>query len=275
MSGSLPWESLILFTCETVPLQPRGMCELTSRVGRRYFGNGSSAAASGYYAQMVYGNKAGVVRRHLREFKARAHIEERLAWLAPAMRQPGRQLRRDDSGGPLGFDTLFRIFLQPSLISCDHAAGHHRGLNGSSETVICPPTCVPERHFQARTATQISVNSDNTNIRTSLRDLCWDGNLIGSIDGVQYLGADLSESPFPSHDRLRTQKLTVHRMTHVPTVAFDHVVHAGELVLLLLEICSFDASDIAHTADNYEGVLQLAANNDSMTVFNSDTLQLL
>ena len=64
-------------------------------------------------------------------------------------------------------------------------------------------------------------------------------------------------------------------MTHVPTVAFDHVVHAGELVLLLLEICSFDASDIARTADDYEGVLQLAANNDSMTVFNSDTLQLL
>ncbi|SCZ88486.1 BZ3500_MvSof-1268-A1-R1_Chr10-2g02975 [Microbotryum saponariae] len=95
-------------------------------------------------------------------------------------------------------------------------AGHYRGKNASQETVICPP-------------------SFNVSNRVSLSELCWDGRLIGSGNPSHYLGADL-----------------MHRLTHVPSVTFGHVVH---------------------TAEGYVESLKLASTNNSLAAFNSDTLQ--
>ncbi|KAM0751349.1 zincin [Meredithblackwellia eburnea MCA 4105] len=142
-----------------------------------YFGNGSSAAASGYYAQIAFGNKFGVL------------------------------LRCDDPDGNCATQTT----------AAGPWAGHWRGKNATQETVICPPTY-------------------NTTNRASLRDLCWDGNKVGGIDGVHYLGADL-----------------LHRMTHIPTVAYDHVLHYAE---------------------EYDEILEFAHEGNPKAVYNSDTLQL-
>ncbi|SCV73681.1 BQ2448_6111 [Microbotryum intermedium] len=111
-------------------------------------------------------------------------------------------------------------------------AGHYRGKNASEETVICPP----------------SFNITN---RVSLSELCWDGRLIGSGNPSHYLGADLSEL-----------SVHLHRLTHIPSVTFNHVIHA-----------EYDRSDSSLSAEDYVESLELASTNNSLAAFNSDTLQ--
>lgn len=92
-----------------------------SRLHSKYFGNASSAAASGFYAQIAYGNKPASVL-----------------------------LRCDNPDGNCNEVTAAGRELISLFARCEEAAdtlpsaawaGHHRGNNATQETVICPPTC--------------------------------------------------------------------------------------------------------------------------------------
>ncbi|GAA5856920.1 hypothetical protein JCM8547_008465 [Rhodosporidiobolus lusitaniae] len=72
--------------------------------------------------------------------------------------------------------------------------------------------------------------------RTHLASLCWDEHKVLDAPPNQWLAVDL-----------------LHRMTHIPSIAYNHV---------------------EHTASTFPDVLQLAHLNDSRTVLNSETLQL-
>ncbi|GAA6043326.1 hypothetical protein JCM8097_001186 [Rhodosporidiobolus ruineniae] len=81
----------------------------------QYFGNSSSATTSGFYAQIRWGNKPGVL---LRCDNPDGNCEQTTAagpWV------PGLTVH---SSSPLSYST----------------AGHWRGKNATLETVICPPT---------------------------------------------------------------------------------------------------------------------------------------
>ncbi|KAK4057023.1 Prenylated Rab acceptor protein 1 [Microbotryomycetes sp. JL221] len=139
-----------------------------------YFGgNASSAAASGFYANIVWGNKPGVLLR---------------------CDNPDGNCEQTTAAGPW--------------------AGHWRGDNATLETVICPPTY---------------------SVRYQLSSLCWDGHEIGNGIASQWLATDL-----------------MHRMTHIPSIHYDHV---------------------HHFADSYPDVLALAASNSTDTVYNQNSFQ--
>ncbi|BGP18417.1 hypothetical protein JCM10213_001664 [Rhodosporidiobolus nylandii] len=142
---------------------------------RTYFGNASSASTSGFYAQMLWANKPGVLL---------------------LCNDPDDNCKQTTAAGPW--------------------AGHWRGSNGTLETVICPPTYTRRLH---------------------LSTLCWDEHKIGVTAPSTWLAADL-----------------LHRMTHIPSIIYDHVVHA---------------------ADDYPDVLALAANNDTAAAFNQNTFHAL
>ncbi|GAA5852204.1 hypothetical protein JCM3766R1_006818 [Sporobolomyces carnicolor] len=139
----------------------------------KYFGNASSATAAGFYAQLLYGNKPGVLFR---------------------CDNPDGNCNEVTAEGPW--------------------AGHHRGRNATEQTVICPPTYTR---------------------RMQLSTLCWDGVEIGSLPPARWLATDF-----------------MHRLIHIPSITYGHISHA---------------------ADSLGGVLELAANNDSMTVSNQNTFQ--
>ncbi|GAA5917928.1 hypothetical protein JCM5296_007000 [Sporobolomyces johnsonii] len=139
----------------------------------KYFGNASSASAAGFYAQLLYGNKPGVLFR---------------------CDNPDGNCDQVTAEGPW--------------------AGHHRGQNATEQTVICPPTYTR---------------------RMQLATLCWDGVEIGSLPPARWLATDF-----------------MHRLIHIPSITYGHIEHA---------------------ADSLGGVLELAANNDSMTVWNQNTYQ--
>ncbi|KAM0790576.1 hypothetical protein ACM66B_004443 [Microbotryomycetes sp. NB124-2] len=140
----------------------------------KYFGNASMAAASGFYASIVWGNKPGVL------------------------------LRCDNPDGNC------------EQVTADGKtwAGHYRGSNATLETVICPRTYTERRR---------------------LNTLCFDGHEIGQGIVAEWLATDL-----------------LHRMTHIPSITYDHVHHA---------------------ADTYPDVIALAASNSSETVYNQNSFQ--
>lgn len=139
----------------------------------KYFGNASSASAAGFYAQLLYGNKPGVLFR---------------------CDNPDGNCNEVTAEGPW--------------------AGHYRGKNATEQTVICPPTYTRRRQ---------------------LANLCWDGVEIGSVPPAMWLATDF-----------------MHRLIHVPSITYNHIDHA---------------------ADSLGGVLELAAKNDSMAVWNQNTYQ--
>ncbi|GAA5832825.1 hypothetical protein JCM11251_005778 [Rhodosporidiobolus azoricus] len=77
-------------------------------------------------------------------------------------------------------------------------------------------------------------NPDDT-ARRLLGNLCWDGAEIGVGSLSQWIATDL-----------------MHRMTHIPSITYDHVHHA---------------------ADTYPGILALAASNDTQAGANQNTFQ--
>jgi hypothetical protein len=88
----------------------------------KYFGNASSATAAGFYAQLLYGNKPGVLFR---------------------CDNPDGNCNESTAEGPWGENRS--SLLSTTLALTDDAftliAGHHRGKNATEQTVICPPTC--------------------------------------------------------------------------------------------------------------------------------------
>ncbi|GAA5821887.1 hypothetical protein JCM11491_005604, partial [Sporobolomyces phaffii] len=83
-------------------------------------------------------------------------------------------------------------------------------------------------HHRGRNATEQTVICPPTYTRRmQLATLCWDGVEIGSLPPARWLATDF-----------------MHRLIHIPSITYGHIHHA---------------------ADSLGGVLELAANNDSMT----------
>ncbi|KAG0665026.1 hypothetical protein C6P46_000652 [Rhodotorula mucilaginosa] len=116
----------------------------------KYFGNASSATAAGFYAQLLYGNKPGVLFR---------------------CDNPDGNCNESTAEGPWGENRS--SLLSTTLALTDDAftliAGHHRGKNATEQTVICPPTYTR---------------------RKQLSTLCWDGVAIGSEPPSRLLATD-------------------------------------------------------------------------------------
>ncbi|GAA5913464.1 hypothetical protein JCM6882_001967 [Rhodosporidiobolus microsporus] len=139
----------------------------------KYFGNVSSATTSGFYAQLLYSSKPGVL------------------------------LRCDNPDGNCALTTAEGTW-----------AGHWRGNNATSETVIC------DRTYTARRL---------------LGNLCWDGAEIGNGSLSQWLATDL-----------------MHRLTHVPAVTYDHVHHAANTYPAILALAASNSTDAGSNQNTFQ-----------------------
>lgn len=205
----------------------------------KYFGNASSATAAGFYAQLLYGNKPGVLFR---------------------CDNPDGNCNEVTAEGPWGESARSaEDTASVTDAACFNAAGHHRGKNATEQTVICPPTCETLRQIVTRGLSRSGTNTHLVHVdsrRKQLSTLCWDGVAIGSESPSLLLATDF-----------------MHRLIHVRLdFGFAH-----EFKVLILEaqvqVPSITYNRIHHGADSLGGVLALAAKNDTGTVTNQNTYQ--